>query len=502
MTVYNFNLGIGWASSGVEYAQAYRAQVFRKLGVDAKFIFTDFITAQNIERYTKNIGFKDSEVIWLYTAFTDFEVGPTTYTLADLEKHFPGKPTAQQEKGDRIRYEFADGGWIIAKLEEAGKQRVQWADFGHGPNLMRRDFYSSGRFLAEFYAPQEKRVELRLRRFYNQNGSIAYEELPGAKGQPSFFRFKNKLIYSKAELISEFINQLKLSASDTILIDRATGMAQQILENRGPARVGVVVHADHFNAHRTNDDNILWNNYYEYTFQHADLLDFFVTATAAQKTLLAAQFKKYTNFRPQIYAIPVGSLSKLRKGEERTPFSLITASRLASEKHVDWLVSAVVKAKQELPELTLDIYGYGGELAALKSQIKAAGAEGYIRLKGHQDRTDVYTHYQAYLSGSTSEGFGLTLLEAVGSGLAMIGFDVRYGNQTFIADGKNGILLPYNQDEDSELAVNDLAGAVVRLFKKLDFERARQVSYDLARAYLTTEVENKWQALLEGEKHD
>lgn len=28
MTIYNINLGIGWASSGVEYAQAYRAGVF------------------------------------------------------------------------------------------------------------------------------------------------------------------------------------------------------------------------------------------------------------------------------------------------------------------------------------------------------------------------------------------------------------------------------------------------------------------------------------------
>ncbi len=31
MTVYNINLGIGWASSGVEYAQAYRAQLLRNI---------------------------------------------------------------------------------------------------------------------------------------------------------------------------------------------------------------------------------------------------------------------------------------------------------------------------------------------------------------------------------------------------------------------------------------------------------------------------------------
>ena len=30
MTVYNVNLGIGWASSGVEYAQAYRAKVLNR----------------------------------------------------------------------------------------------------------------------------------------------------------------------------------------------------------------------------------------------------------------------------------------------------------------------------------------------------------------------------------------------------------------------------------------------------------------------------------------
>ena len=36
MTVYNINLGIGWASSGVEYAQAYRAKIFKEMGSRGK----------------------------------------------------------------------------------------------------------------------------------------------------------------------------------------------------------------------------------------------------------------------------------------------------------------------------------------------------------------------------------------------------------------------------------------------------------------------------------
>lgn len=86
--IYNFNLGIGWASSGVEYAQVYRARMFRNINAEAKFVFTDMFPQENIEHMTKNIGFEDSEVIWLYTFFTDFKTAPVTYTLSDLEKTF------------------------------------------------------------------------------------------------------------------------------------------------------------------------------------------------------------------------------------------------------------------------------------------------------------------------------------------------------------------------------------------------------------------------------
>ena len=85
MTVYSFNQGIGWASSGVEYAQAYRAKVFKNLGIEAKFIFTDLILGENLETLTANIGFDDEEIIWLYQYFTDIKIAPSSYTLDQLK---------------------------------------------------------------------------------------------------------------------------------------------------------------------------------------------------------------------------------------------------------------------------------------------------------------------------------------------------------------------------------------------------------------------------------
>ena len=52
--VYNFNLGIGWASSGVEYAQSYRANLLRRAHIPARFIFTDmFLSLIHISEPTR-----------------------------------------------------------------------------------------------------------------------------------------------------------------------------------------------------------------------------------------------------------------------------------------------------------------------------------------------------------------------------------------------------------------------------------------------------------------
>lgn len=51
--VYNFNLGIGWASSGVEYAQSYRANLLRRAHIPARFVFTDMFPTENIEHMTR-----------------------------------------------------------------------------------------------------------------------------------------------------------------------------------------------------------------------------------------------------------------------------------------------------------------------------------------------------------------------------------------------------------------------------------------------------------------
>ena len=500
MTVYNINLGIGWASSGVEYAQAYRAQLLRNIHQPAKFVFMDMILADNIQHLTENIGFKNDEIIWLYSHFTDIKIAPTTYTIDQVLAGFAGKPTREEVDGKIKRFFYEDqDNFLTCYLRSENSPYVERCEYVSRGILVRKDYFSYARYCTEYFIPKNNQANLIERRFYNEDGTVAYS-MQMADGR-EIYRFPDRYLVGRQELIRYFMQTLQLTKQDLVILDRETNIGQPIFEEAQKARLGVVVHAEHFSANNVDDQYILWNNYYEYQFTNADKVDFFIVATDRQKEILAEQFAQYTNHQPAIYTIPVGSLASLPQNKNRTPFSMIPASRLATEKHIDWLVRAVVRAKKELPELSFDIYGKGGEEGKLRSLIDELGATDYIHLKGHANLEEIYKNYEVYLSASTSEGFGLTLMEAIGSGLPIIGFDVPYGNQTFVTEGKNGYLIPPSADQVVDHIASAFAEKIIQLYKKDDLASMRQASYARAEDFLTSRVEEAWTQLIEEVTH-
>lgn len=494
--IYNFNLGIGWASSGVEYAQSYRANMLRNIGAPAKFVFTDMFPKDNIQAMTANIGFKDDEIIWLYTFFTDTKISPVTFTLDDLKRTVSEREFSFSRDGKVAKLVFAgDNNFYTAYMVDENSDLVHRVEIVENGFLIRKDYYTYTKIYSEYYAPLDKKAHLYARRFFNEDLSVAYEEINDS--DDVVYKFKDKIIYSKEEFVGYMVSKLNLTKDDIVIIDRTTGIGPAIMKNVKNARIGVVIHADHFSEGSTDEANILWNNYYEFSFSQYKKIDFYICATDAQKELILEQFAKYVGDTPSISVIPVGSLDKLIYPENaRKPHSLVTASRLATEKHVDWVIEAVSIAQKEIPDLTLDIYGKGGEEKRLNEIIANLGLKDSVRLMGQQNLEFVYRDYEAYVSGSMSEGFGLTLMEAVGSGLPVIGFDVRYGNKTFIDDGENGYRIPIDDSMDGKDKVAVLADRIVKLFKEDDLGKFHEHSYKKAEEYLTSEVEKRWAKLI------
>ena len=435
-------------------------------------------------------------MIWLYTFFTDVRTSHVTFTLKELEATMAEEDYTFSREGKTCRYQFKESGrFYTCYMVDDTSDLVHRVEIVSNGCLIRKDFYTYCRTFSEYYAPLDGKAHLYGRTFFNEDGSVCYEEV--IEDDSTFYRIGAQVLYTKADLVGYMVKRLNLTADDVVIIDRTTGIGQAILENCGPARVGIVVHADHFSEGGTDDDYILWNNYYEYSFSQTEHIDFYITATDAQNELMRQQFKKYCGKEPQVVTIPVGSLDELKYPDEpRKRHSLITASRLATEKHCDWLVEAVVKAKESVPDISLDIYGKGGDEAKLKGLIGRLDCADYVHLMGQQKLDDVYKHYDAYVAASQSEGFGLTLMEAIGSGLPIVGFDVRYGNQTFIDDGQNGYKIPITDEMDQKEKIKLLSERIVRMFTEDDMDAFSGHSYEKAKEYLTKEVVHRWIELL------
>ena len=85
----------------------------------------------------------------------------------------------------------------------------------------------------------------------------------------------------------------------------------------------MVIHAEHYNHSNTNDQYILWNNNYEYMFNHVRDIDFILLRHKIKKRVLQQQFEKYKNLKPKIYTIPVGNISRLNNEQQRKPYLLL-----------------------------------------------------------------------------------------------------------------------------------------------------------------------------------
>jgi len=470
----------------------------RTLNYDQKYIFLDFISLENIQTFTENMGFQDHEVIWMYQYFTDIKTAPTTYTFNQFIQSLNEQVIKVERKGRDLYLRLSGKArYIKCKLKNEQEDYIDRAEYVYGGVLLKVDVFTYTKVYSEFYAPKNNKAIMYVRQFYNENGKVAFSEYH--TDNEKIYAFKDRRLFGKNELISYFLECLNFSSHDVVIIDRSLNVGKPLLTNKNDSKYISVIHSEHYSQNFTNESHIIWNHYNEYLLNHSRYIDEFVVSTKPQKTLLEYHFEKYYKINPRISAIPVGSLKKLTFNEDRKPFSIISASRLSKEKKIDWLLEAVIQAKKYIPELTLDIYGVGSEKEKLEKIVVRNNASEYIKFKGHAHLDEIYKRYELFASASVSEGFGLTTMEAIGSGLGVVGFDVNYGNPTFVKEGMNGHTVALLEDID--MNIQNLSELIVKYFNG-DVSAYRNHSYQIAEEFLEQNTALKWKKLIEGEQND
>ena len=85
-------------------------------------------------------------------------------------------------------------------------------------------------------------------------------------------------------------------------------------------------------------------------------------------------------------------------------------------------------------------------------------------------------------------------MEAVGSGLFIVGYDVDYGNTNFLVEGRTGILCPVDVDDrESDKNISALVEGIRKSVNELD---NNEFVYDVAKQYLKPQVAKAWKELL------
>ena len=123
--------------------------------------------------------------------------------------------------------------------------------------------------------------------------------------------------------------------------------------------------------------------------------------------------------------------------------------RVRAQKGTDVFVEAMCRLLPRYPDFTAIIVGavvpeQQGFANGLKQQIEAAGLQSRIVITGELEIEEVQRWYQRltiYAFTSRNEGFGLTLIEAMSSGAALVA--ARAGAAEFVVeDGVTGVLTP------------------------------------------------------------
>ncbi|MBC1481478.1 glycosyltransferase [Listeria seeligeri] len=488
MAIYHINKGIGWASSGVEYAQKYRSDIFIQAGMEQHFVFTDYL-GTNLIHFTSLLGLRREEVIGIYSYMAGQENHVSSYPIHSFEQQLQGDFSLKEEEG-AVLYEMVQEN-VAYRVWTIEQKYVDRVDYLVNGKLVAADHYSDRLTNTEYY----QNGQLVSRTFFSETGEVTLQQFYQNKAI-TLTRWKNQVLIGRNAFFQAFFKQLSWSKSDVVLIDRNLNVADAVLPQLQGAKVGVIIHAEHYNLNYSEANWVLWNNHYEYVFTNAAIIDWFITATEAQAKKLAEHFQMMHQDTTKIHAIPVGCMDGIMISDiKKNRCKLMTASRLATEKHIDILIQAVALVKERFPLVTLDIYGEGGCKGELEKLIKELQAENFIKLKGHHSMGDKYAQYGAYLSASYSEGFGLTLLEAVNFGLPIVGFDVPYGNPTFINSGVNGFLVKKGADVEN---VASMAEAIQKLLApSFDFRKATTYAHEKAAGYTIKEVGDLWKRLFD-----
>ena len=144
-----------------------------------------------------------------------------------------------------------------------------------------------------------------------------------------------------------------------------------------------------------------------------------------------------------------GKFKVLNNGVEKSEIKnykkdgIIFTGRLEKIKGIEYLIKAMAIVVKQIPSAFVDLYGDGTCKPEYEELVKELGLEKNVLFRGnyrHDLLIEKYQHYKLAVLPSLGEGFPLSALEAIASGLPLIASNVG-GLPDIVKEGINGYLV-------------------------------------------------------------
>jgi len=224
---------------------------------------------------------------------------------------------------------------------------------------------------------------------------------------------------------------------------------------------------------------------------------YFIFRKADAITAISNYLEKYVrsqNSKVSISIIPNGvDVGKFKLEGEHNSKTIITSSRLVKKNGIRDLVDAIAVVKKEVPDIKLLIVGNGKQAKELKTKSLLLGLENNIEFIGEVSN-DLLPKYLAkasiFVRPSLSEGLGISFLEAMAAGVAIIGTPVG-GIPDFLKDGETGLFCKVGNPRDIAEKMNriltddDLRNRLILNGRKLVEEKYTwdKIAFEFSKIY-------------------
>ena len=239
----------------------------------------------------------------------------------------------------------------------------------------------------------------------------------------------------------------------------------------------IVSEHSQFNAH-----NRLANKFRKYLYKQAKII-----------TVLTPQQKKiFDEFcDPQkVYILP-NPINQPAESRVHERNQILAIGRLVTVKGFNYFIDAIKIIISNTILVDSIILGSGPEKENLRKLIEEKEISNSLKIiEGETDVFKYLAHASVLVVTSSSESFGMAILEALSVGVPVVSFDAGDGPKNLIIDGVNGYLVPFGDTKE-------LSNKIQELINSPNWSKFSVAAKMSARQYYIAEVVKKWIPILE-----